>query len=240
MHSDKQQGWIGISKHSPQDPSSNQFITGPFGAVPRLLTATQDAVRAANRGEHEDWWPDEALLWLNPTWWFSDGAAGLLLAVPAVLAERRGPARKSDGEDCWWAWLHTEDVLWSLKDLICIVLICSQQTVARLWRRSTLTNTRFDCGEQIVSTLILSNVCLSFIWAAHEKFSDTGAMPEVTSHHIFSSYEARRLQDVKEGDMTKPPLLANVYVSTPFLCVRCEGSVCASVPVPPLVPDCTC
>ena len=28
--------------------------------------------------------------------------------------------------------------------------------------------------------------------------------------------------------MTKPPLLTNVYVSTPFLCVWCE-SVCASV-----------
>lgn len=34
----------------------------------------------------------------------------------------------------------------------------------------------------------------------------------------------RLLQDVEEGDTTKPPLLTNVYVSTPFLCVRCEGA----------------
>lgn len=110
--------------------------------------------------------------------------------VPVVLAEQRDSASKSDREDLWVAPLHTGDVLWSLNDLICIVLICSQQTVTQLWQWSTLTNTSFNSGEQIVSTLILSNVCLSFIWAAHEKFSDTRAMPEVTSHHIFSPYEA--------------------------------------------------
>lgn len=54
------------------------------------------------------------------------------------------------------------------------------------WQWATLTNTSFSFGEQIVSTLILSNVCLSFVGAAHKKFSDTKAMPEVTSHHIFS------------------------------------------------------
>lgn len=104
------------------------------------------------------------------------------------------------GRTCEWQMeSHTVDVLWSLNYLICIVLICSQQTVARLWHWSTLTNTSFNCGEQIVSTLILSNVCLSFIGAAHEKFSDTRAVPEVTSHHIFSSYEgdySRKLRRV--------------------------------------------
>ncbi len=134
-------------------------------------------------GEHEDWWPDEALLWLTPL-------GGLQTVPPGCFdSARGGPARKSDREDMWVAELHTEDVLWSLNNRIYIVLIYSQQTVAQLWQWATLTNTSFNC-EQIVSTLILSNVCLSFIWAAHEKFSDTGAMPEVTSHHIFSSYEA--------------------------------------------------
>lgn len=111
----------------------------------------------------------------------ASGAGGASTALPMRATKKTF--------ECM-AELNAKDVLWSFGDLICIVLISSQQTVARLWQRSTLTNNSFNCGEQIVSTLILSNVCLSFTGAAHKKLSDTGAMPEVTSHHIFSSYEA--------------------------------------------------
>lgn len=155
-------------------------------------------------------------------------------AVPVVLVEQRDPASKSDGEDLRVAQRHTEDVLWSLNDLICIVLICSQQTVAQLWQWSTLTNTRFNCGEQIVSTLILSNVCLSFIWAAHEKFSDTGAMPEVTSHHIFSSYEAYCCRMLRRVTWQNHLCLPTRTCRRPFY-VR-GVRVCVHLPVP----DCTC
>lgn len=147
------------------------------------------------------------------------------LRVPVVLVEQRDPASKSDREDLWVAQLHTEDVLWSLKDLICIVLICSQQTVAQIWQWSTLTNTSFNCGEQIVSTLTLSNVCLSFVWAAHEKFSDTGAMPEVTSHHIFSSYEADCSRMLKRVTWQNHLCLRTCTCQRPFYV--CGVRVCA-------------
>lgn len=109
--------------------------------------------------------------------------------------------------------------LWSLKDQICIGLMCSQQTVAQLWQWSTLTNTSLNCGEQIVSTLILSNVCLSFFWAAHEKFSDIVAMPEVTSHHIFSSYEADRCRMLRRVTQQNPLFARErIHVNALFTC----------------------
>lgn len=158
----------------------------PGKAVPRLLTATQDAVRAARKGRAWRLMTRWSSIMTNPTWWFSDGAAGPLLECQWCWWSSMTLPVRVTGMTCeWHSDSHTVDVLWSLNDLICIVLICSQQTVAQLWQLSTLTNTSFNCGEQIVSTLILSNVCLSFIGAVHEKFSDTRAVPEVTSHHIF-------------------------------------------------------
>lgn len=118
----------------------------------------------------------------NLTRWFGDGACRAASRVAVV--ERRDPASKSDRASLRVSQLHAGDVLWSLTDLICAALMSSQQTVARRWHRSTLTNTSFSSGEQIVSTLTLSNVCLSYTGAAHEKLSDTRAMPKVTSHHI--------------------------------------------------------
>lgn len=121
--------------------------------------------------------------------------------------------------------------LWSLKDQICIGLMCSQQTVAQLWQWSTLTNTSLNCGEQIVSTLILSNVCLSFFWAAHEKFSDIVAMPEVTSHHIFSSYEADRCRMLRRVTQQNP-LFARERIHVNALFYVCGVRAC--------VPACVC
>lgn len=151
------------------------------------------------------------------------------LTVPVVLVKQRDPASKSDREDLWVAQLHTEDVLWSLNDLICIVLMCSQQTVAQRWQWSTLTNTSFNCGEQIVSTFILSNVCLSFIWAAHEKFSDTGAMPEVTSHHIFSSYEADCCSMLRRVTWQNHLCLQTYTCQRPFYMCSVRVCVCQRV-----------
>lgn len=163
----------------------------PGTAAPRLLTATQDVVRAARR---EGEWRLMARwnsIMTNPLGGYKRVPPGCFKCASggggAAWSCQQGATRKTSERS---AQLNAEDVLWSLGDLICIVLISSQQTVARLWQRPTLTNNSFNCGEQIVSTLILSNVCLSFTGAVHEKLSDTGAKPEVTSHHIFSSYEA--------------------------------------------------
>lgn len=57
----------------------------PGRAVPRLLTATQDADRAANRGKAWRLMARWSSIMTNPTWWFSDGAAGLL-------------------QECQWCW----------------------------------------------------------------------------------------------------------------------------------------
>lgn len=119
--------------------------------------------------------------------------------------------------------------LWSLNDRICIGLMCSQQTVAQLWQWSTLTNASLNCGEQIVSTLILSNVCLSFFWAAHEKFSDIVAMPEVTSHHIFSSYEADCCRMLRRVTQQNPLCLRTYSCQRPFYVCGVRACVPACV-----------
>ena len=87
----------------------------------------------------------------------------------ARLVERSGPASVSDGGRLVSGTASYWGCLWGLKDLILHCVDLQSTTVARLWQQSTLTNTSFSCGEQIVSTLVLSNVCLSFIGAAHEK-----------------------------------------------------------------------
>lgn len=134
---------------------------------------------------------------IKSTWWFSVGAAGLLQQC----------------QWCWWSGatlpgrvtaMARLQVLWSRNDQIYSLLMERQQTAARLWHWLTLTHTSLNSGGQIVSALILSNVCLSFFWAAHEKFSDIAAMPGVTSHHIFLLLWSRPLQDVKNGDTTQP------------------------------------
>lgn len=117
-------------------------------------------------------------------------------------------------------------------DLICIVLICTQQTVGLHWQPLMLTNTGFSCGEQIVSTLILSNVCLSLTWAAHESFQTQRRCQRW--HHAHFSLPMREIvAGCWEGVMTKPTLLMHVYVcQRPFYvfgvwqCVR--ASSCAS------------
>lgn len=167
-------------------------------------------------GEHEDWWPDEALLWLTPLGGFQTWCRWSSVTLPVRVTVKT----------CEWQSFR---FLWSLKDQICIGLMCSQQTVAQLWQWSTLTNTSLNCGEQIVSTLILSNVCLSFFWAAHEKFSDIVAMPEVTSHHIFSSYEADRCRMLRRVTQQNPLFARErIHVNALFTCAVWER-VCQRV-----------
>lgn len=195
----------------------------PGRAVPKLLTATQDAVRAARRGRAWRLMARWSSIMTNATWWFSDSAARLLQQCKWRWWSSVTPPAWVTGKTCEWHCNILRMFCGVWKIWSCIVLNCSQQTVARLWQRSTLTNTSFNCGEQIVSTLILSNVCLSFIGAAHEKFSDTAAMPEVTSRCIFSSYEAvcsRMLKRVTGQKTTSS--YEHACVDALFMCVVWE------------------
>ena len=108
------------------------------------------------------------------------------LRVPAELVEQRDPASEADVKGPFS--VLPRDAFPSLNNLIRIVLMFSRQTVTRLWQRLPLTSNSSQCGGQIVANLILTNVCLPFLWAVREDVFQTSRPCQRWHHAVLSPH----------------------------------------------------